>query len=111
MELAAVTDVRRRIAGELLVDVLHLRQHARDQEPAATELPAFRTDFINESSQLAVRLVVPRTEEEVVAGKAVDRIGRVLREPTVGRFRVRLAFGALEHAEQLEATELDERID
>src|SRR5688572_20820272 len=58
LELAAVLDVRHRIAVVLLVHVFRLDHQAGEHEPAAANLPSACTDIAGDADERAFGLVV-----------------------------------------------------
>src|SRR5687768_16979186 len=104
LELAAVLDVRDRVARVLLVHVFSLDHQTGQHEPAAGDLPSACADLIGDSHEGAFGAVVAHADKRFLLGQeAVDRIHRLLTPLALCGLGCRFTLGAFDDTEQLQA--------
>src|SRR5690606_14113249 len=112
VELPAVADVGGGEVVVVLADVLGLEEDRRGDEPPAADLDAVDVDLVRHAGELALDDVVAGADVgALVAEEAVDDVARVLGPLALLRLGPRPAGGLLDDAEELQAAQLDERVD
>src|SRR5207249_3534000 len=82
----------------------------RRDEPATAVLPAVHTDVVRNSRQLTLHGVVASADIELILREAIEPFADILPDGAVGELRRALPRRRLDVAEELQPTDLDERV-